>query len=239
MKKEHLFIASIFFFITACAQNPVVKQTGSIEFEKLISANNGILLDVRTISEFQNGHLENAGQLNYYASDFRRKLLMLPRNQPVYLYCNTGYRSKRAAEILSENGYLNVYNLEHGIMEWNLLNLPFLIEPDAIPDNENKMEPDEFAAFINSGQLVFVDFYAPWCAPCKKMMPIIDSLKTEYNDKIAIVKINTDANKRLMKELGILGVPYFVLYHKGLIVFSQTGQISKRELENIFEINKL
>ncbi len=60
-----------------------------------------------------------------------------------------------AAERLVENGYDKVYNLERGIMEWNLNNLPVVIEPDARPDVENKMEPDEFHALINSEKPVF------------------------------------------------------------------------------------
>jgi thioredoxin len=155
------------------------------------------------------------------------------------LYCNTGYRSQRAAEILVENGYKNVYNLEHGILEWNLKNFPVLVEPDAKPDTENKMEIDEFTALINSDKLVFIDFYAPWCAPCRKMMPMIDSLKTEYKGKITIVKINVDASKKLMKELAIMSVPYLVLYHNGIILFSHNGLVSRNELENLFEEHKL
>jgi len=50
--------------------------------------------------------------------------ILLPKDQPIYLYCNTGYRSEKTAEILIENGYTYVYNLQHGIMEWELLNLP-------------------------------------------------------------------------------------------------------------------
>ncbi|MBW6490814.1 MAG: redoxin domain-containing protein [Lentimicrobium sp.] len=235
MKKILLLIAPIFLFITACAQNPGFKQTGSIEFEKLISDNNGILLDVRTLSEFKNGHLENAGQLNYYAGDFRRKLLLLPKDQPVYLYCNTGYRSSRAANILAENGYTNVFNLEHGIMEWNLKNLPVIIEPDAKADVENIMEPEAYTKLINSDSLVFIDFYAPWCAPCRKMMPMIDSLKTEYHEKINIVKINADASKKLMKELKIVGVPYLVMYHKGQLLYSKNSAAIREELVALFE----
>lgn len=231
------FALPYFFFFTACSQNPAVKQLNSVAFEKLIKDSSGTLLDVRTLGEFNNGHIKEAGQLNYYASDFKQKLLLLPKNQPIYLYCNTGYRSQRAAEILVENGYKKVYNLEHGIMEWNQKNLPVLVEPDAKPDTENKMELDEFNALINSEKLVFVDFYAPWCAPCRKMMPMMDSLKTEYKDKITIVKINVDASKKLMKELGIVSVPYLVLYHKGKVLFSQNGLIEKQELEKEFNEN--
>lgn len=240
MKRLFSIIIPTFFLLNACGQNTAIKQSNSIEFEKLIKDSSGTLIDVRTLGEFKNGHIADAGQLNYYAFDFKQKLLLLPKNQPVYLYCNTGYRSQRAAEILLENGYTEVYNLAHGIMEWSLQNLPVVIEPDAKPDTENKMEADEFKALIQSEKLVFVDFYAPWCAPCRKMMPMIDSLKTEYYGKITIVKINVDASKKLAKELGIVGVPYLVLFYKGIAEYSHNGLISRGKLEKIFEmeINK-
>lgn len=238
MKRILSLALPYFFFFTACGQNQDVKQINSIEFEKLIKDSSGTLLDVRTLGEFKNGHIKDAGQLNYYALDFRKRLLMIPKDQPIYLYCNTGYRSQRAAEILVEKGYKNVYNLEHGILEWNLNNLPVLVEPDAKPDTENKMVIDEFTALVNSEKLVFIDFYAPWCAPCRRMMPMIDSLETEYKDTITIVKINVDASKKLMKKLGIVSVPYLVLYHKGKTLFAHNGLISRTELEDIFEENK-
>lgn len=236
MKLILSFVLLIFIFLTACGQNQAVKQVNSVDFEQLIKDSTGTLLDVRTLGEFKNGHINEAGQLNYYAFDFRQKLLLLPKEQPIFLYCNTGYRSQRAAEILVENGYNNVYNLEHGILEWNLKNLPVTIEPDAKPDTENKMELDEFNALINSEKLVFVDFYAPWCAPCRKMMPMMDSLKIEYKDKVTIVKVNVDASKKLMKELSIVSVPYLALYHKGIVLYEQNGLITRQELENVFRM---
>lgn len=79
--------------------------------------------------------------------------------------------------------YKQVFNLEKGIMEWNLEELPVVIEPNAKPDEKDKMEPDEFLALIQSDKPVFIDFYAPWCSPCREMIPLIDSLQAEYEDK--------------------------------------------------------
>lgn len=235
MNKIFLIILFVPMFLLACGQNPATNQLNSKKFNKLIDKDNAIILDVRTKNEFKNGHIKDAGQLNYYAMDFKKKLLLLPRNQPVYLYCNTGYRSDRAANILIKNGYTNIYNLEYGILEWNINNLPIIIEPDARPDLDNKFELKQYQALINSDSLVFIDFYAPWCAPCRKMSPMIDSLKLEYHNRINIVKINTDASKKLVKELKLLGVPYLVLYRKGQLLFSQNGMISKTELKETFD----
>jgi thioredoxin len=238
MKNIFFLLLSELFFLTACSQNTGVIQINAIEFDKLVNQGEGIvLLDVRTLDEFKNGHIAHSGQLNYYDSDFKKRLLLLPKDEPIFLYCNTGWRSKKAAQILTENGYKKIYNLEHGIMEWNLENLPVVVEPDATPDVENKMEPDEFAALLNSGQPVLIDFYAPWCGPCRKMMPMIDSLKTENDDKISIVKVNVDASKKLMKEMGIVSVPYLVIYQKEKVLFSHYGLISQDELSKILNSN--
>jgi thioredoxin 1 len=226
----YIFIISLLASLTACAQSPGTIQVGSEEFHQLISEGEGVLLDVRTEREFQNGHIENAGQLNFYARDFRQRLLLLPKDQPVYLYCNTGWRSNIAASFLIRNGYNRVYNLEHGIMEWEQADLPVVIDPNAQPETDDQFTTSEFAELIQSEYLVLVDFYAPWCGPCRQMMPMIDSLKAEYKDRIDIVKINADASKRLMRDMKMVSVPYLVLYHKGEIIFEHKGLIHREEL---------
>ncbi len=208
------------------------------DFRRIVEQKSGSLLDVRTSGEFKNGHLIDAGQLNYYAFDFKQKLLLLPKEQPVYLYCNTGYRSKRAANFLLENGYSEVYNLRHGILEWNYQNFEVITEPDAKPSAENKMEPDEFYALIRSTESLLIDFYAPWCAPCRQMMPIVDSLKIVYQEQTIIAKVNVDASKKLMKELGILSVPYFARYSFGELKQEMDGLLSLEELESMLQLTK-
>jgi thioredoxin 1 len=229
------FFTLSFLYLSGCSQDAATIQVSSREFEKLVRTKPGVLLDVRTQREFQNGHIENAGQLNYYALDFRKRLLLLPKDQPIYLYCNTGYRSNRAASFLIRNAYTNVYNLQHGIMEWELADLPVIIDPDAQPDMDDKFEPAEFAQLLASEPIVFVDFYAPWCAPCRKMMPMIDSLKVEYHERLPIVKVNADASKRLMREMKLVTVPYLAIYCNGELVFEHRGEIRREELVEVLE----
>jgi thioredoxin len=237
MNRFLLFLLTILLFHQGFGQNSIVNHLNSSQFNKLINQQNGTLIDVRTSSEFSNGHISKSGQLNFYALDFKQKLLLLPKDEPVYIYCNTGYRSKKAAEILVKNGYAQVYNLKQGIMEWELENLPVVIEPNAKPDIKDKMESDEFYALIQTDKLVFIDFYAPWCGPCRKMMPIVDSLKQAYQKEITFVKINIDASKKLSRELKLKSVPYLVLYRNDNILFSENGLISQDKLTKVFKKN--
>jgi thioredoxin len=237
MRRFIIILALFSLFFTAKTQENGFKQVDSKEFKKLVETESGVLLDVRTRMEFKNGHIEESGNLNYYALDFKKRLGLLPKDQPIYLYCNTGYRSEKAAEVLIIKGYTRVYNLEHGIMEWELLDYPVKVDPDARPDTDNKMDTKEYYALINSESLVFIDFYAPWCGPCRTMAPMIDSLKVEYHQKINIIKVNADASKKLMKELKIVGVPYLVLFYKGKMLFSKNGAITRKMLTDVFDSN--
>ncbi|MBN2807672.1 MAG: redoxin domain-containing protein [Prolixibacteraceae bacterium] len=238
MNRKNILIATLFAIIGLTAKAQLVKHINSVEFQKISTSMKGTLLDVRTETEFANGHLPKAGQLNYYAFDFHKKLLLLPKNEPIFLYCNTGWRSKRAAETLVKNGYTQVYNLKQGIMEWELLNLPVVLEPNAHPDQTDKMEADEFSQLINTEELVLIDFYAPWCGPCRQMMPMIDSLQHEYAGKITIVKINADASKKLVKSLQLSGVPYFALYRNGKQLFNRSGPITRDQIIQLFNENQ-
>jgi len=236
MSRLFFFTFLVFFYIHSFAQKKTIFfQVSSYEFNSLVSKDNGVLLDVRTEREYRNGHIGNSGQLNFYSFDFRRRLLLLPKDQPIYVYCNTGYRSEKAAEYLINNGYTQVYNLQHGIMEWELAELPVVVDPNASPETEDKFEIAQFQELIQSDSLVFIDFYAPWCGPCRQMMPMIDSLKVEYHERIQVVKINADASKRLMKDIRLASVPYLVLYRQGQILFDHKGIIGRGELVQAFE----
>lgn len=225
-------------FLPLSAQNTKIEHISSTVFQKLIEKQEGTLQDVRTETEFANGHLPKAVQLNYYALDFNKKHLLLPKDEPIFLYCNTGWRSRRAAETLVKNNYTQVYILKHGIMEWELFDLPVIVEPNARPDQKDKMEIEEFQELINSDELVLIDFYPPWCGPCRQMMPMVDSLQIEFTGKAAVVKINTDASKKLVRSLQLGSVPYFELYKNGNKIFDHSGIIDRKEIIQVLSSNQ-
>ncbi|WP_104749827.1 thioredoxin [Helicobacter cynogastricus] len=89
---------------------------------------------------------------------------------------------------------------------------------------------ENFDSITGSG-VVVVDFWAPWCGPCKMLSPIIDELAGEYKGKAKICKVNTDEQDELAAKFGIRSIPT-VLYMKDGEVKNQTvGALSKQDLK--------
>jgi len=77
---------------------------------------------------------------------------------------------------------------------------------------------------------VLVDFYAPWCGPCKMISPIVDQISTEF-DQIKVVKVNADNAQELMVRFGIRGIPTLLLVENGEIIDTKVGAASLSQLK--------
>ena len=80
---------------------------------------------------------------------------------------------------------------------------------------------------------VIVDFWAPWCNPCKMVAPILDKLANEYDGKILVAKVNTDENPDWMMKYGIQGIPTMLFVSNGKIVYRQVGALPERMLRDV------
>jgi len=92
-----------------------------------------------------------------------------------------------------------------------------------------------YTEIINSETPTLVDFTATWCGPCKAMAPVLEQLASRIGEKGKIIKIDVDKNPGIAEKMKIQGVPTFVLYKKGEILWRQSGMQSLTQLEKLIE----
>jgi len=114
------FFAFTFFIFFSCGLNSdmLINQVNSDELLEFIDINNAVLIDVRTNDEYSSGYIENSLNIDYLSIDFNQNVEELDKNTPIVLYCRSGKRSSRSANILSKLGFKEVYNLHGGILDW-------------------------------------------------------------------------------------------------------------------------
>lgn len=83
---------------------------------------------------------------------------------------------------------------------------------------------------LKSDVPVLVDFWAPWCGPCKSMLPIIDELTTEYEGKAKIVKVNVDESAETAGKFSVMSIPTFIIFKGGEAVATFVGAKSKEDI---------
>ena len=227
MIRKSILLVCAAFLLNSCtsAQNTTKTTTlNSTEFSKKISSTaDAVVLDVRTPGEFEKGHLQNAINIDWNGDKFDSQLATLDKTKPVYVYCLSGGRSKSAADKMRKSGFENVIELSGGIIDWRANSLPEV----KLKSSANSMSLKEYEVLITSDKLVLVDFYADWCAPCKKMEPYLNKIAAEMANGIKVVRIDADAHAELCKTLKVSALPVLKLYKNNKVVWENEGYIDE------------
>ena len=98
-------------------------------------------------------------------------------------------------------------------------------------DNEIVATTANFQSEVLSSSLpVLVDFWAPWCAPCRMIAPVIAEIANEYAGKLKVARLNVDENQEISARYGIMSIPTLALFKGGVVVDQVVGAVPKRAI---------
>lgn len=226
--KHRLFFVILSFTILSCNGQPSKKIESvapEVFAEKIKATPNAQILDVRTPEEFASEHIDKATNINWLGDDFVTNVENLDKSKPVFVYCKSGGRSAKASAKLAELGFKTIYELQGGIMKWNAAG--FSKSSEKIVG----MCSQEYAELLNSDKKVLIDFYAEWCAPCKKMTPYLLKMQKNLADRVTIIRLNANENKTLISEMKIDELPTLLLYENKKLKWKHSGYISEEDLK--------
>ncbi len=88
---------------------------------------------------------------------------------------------------------------------------------------------------INSDKPVLVDFWAPWCGPCKALGPVIDEISKDYEGKVKVGKVNVDENPEISMKFGIRSIPTLIVFKDGDVLEQVIGAVPKSEIKKAID----
>jgi len=92
---------------------------------------------------------------------------------------------------------------------------------------------------LKSNIPVVVDFWAPWCGPCRMVSPVIEKLSEKYNGKLKVVKVNVDDNQELAMKFGVMSIPTIMLFKNGQELDKAIGAAPSEYYEKMFLRNRI
>lgn len=109
---------SLISMLFGTSQDDAVKVLTPAEFKEHIQKETVQLIDVRTLDEYQSGHIKGAKNIDFYSPSFTSQFEKLNKEKPLYIYCRSGMRSSQASKQLEDLGFTEIYDLKGGYLNW-------------------------------------------------------------------------------------------------------------------------
>ncbi|MCI9846693.1 thioredoxin domain-containing protein [Flavobacterium pectinovorum] len=214
-------ISALILFVTIIgfAQNKS-SNTVSLDvfYSKIQNEKNPQIIDARGAEEFALNHINGAVNFNLESKDYAKRIAALDKSRPVFTYSIGAGRSVWLADDLLKKGFKEAYSLEGGIANWIGNGKPFYV------NSKSKLTLDEYNKIITDNNTVLVDIGSKYCAPCKKVKPVLETIKAEYGEKVKIVEIELEESPQIIADLKTVKIfPTLILYQNGQIIFKKEG----------------
>ncbi|MBW4359785.1 thioredoxin domain-containing protein [Flavobacterium taihuense] len=209
----------LFFALGASAQNQNIFTLQLDSFSaKIKEQTKPQIIDARSPEEFAIDHINGSVNFNLETENYAKHTAQLDKTKPVFIYSIGTFRSGQLAKELLKNGFSEVHDLEGGIAAWIGGGKPYYF------NSKNKLSLVEYQKVIADNKTVLVDIGSRYCGACKKVKPVLETIKAQYGENVKIVEIDLEENPQVIADLKAVKVfPTLILYQKGTIVFKKDG----------------
>lgn len=212
-----IVVLLLVFGASAQNQNNITLPLDSF-YSKIKNEKNPQLIDARSPEEFALNHIDGAVNFNLQTENYAKYVASLDKSKPVFVYSINIGRSGALAKELLKNGFSEVYDLEGGIANWIGGGKPFY------SNSKSKLSLSDYKKIISDNNFVLVDIGSQYCGACKKVKPVLETIKAQYGSHLKIVEIDLEENPQVIADLKTVKVfPTLILYRKGKIAFKKEG----------------
>jgi len=198
-------------------QNVITLQLDSF-YAKIKAEQKPQIIDARSPEEFAINHINEALNFNLETYNYLGYAAKLDKSKPVFIYSIGTGRSNLLAKELLKNGFSDVHDLEGGIAAWIGGGKPFY------SNSKSKLSLAEYKKVIVDNNTVLVDIGSRYCGACKKVKPVLETIRTQYGEHVKIVEIDLEDNPQVIADLKTVKVfPTLILYQNSKIVFKKDG----------------